>query len=141
PPTPYDRAAASQSFALRCADGKLIGLHLSSPQKFWDALITAMERPDINQDPRFSTRQARMQNYHALCDVLGGVFLERPRAEWEARLRKGDVPHAPILTFFEVETDPQIVHLNTFYTSDHPQVGPLRGIQSPVWCDRTREVP
>ena len=51
------------------------------------------------------------------------------------------MPHAPILTFFEVEDDPQIVHMETFYTSDHPQVGQLRGIQSPVWCDRTREVP
>lgn len=141
PPGPYDRAAASQSFALRCADGKMIGLHLSSPQKFWDSLIVVMERPDINEDLRFSTRQGRMKNYHALCDVLATVFAQRPRDEWETRLRKEDVPHAPILTFFEVENDPQIVHMKTFYTVDHPQVGPLRGIQSPVWCDRTREVP
>jgi crotonobetainyl-CoA:carnitine CoA-transferase CaiB-like acyl-CoA transferase len=141
PPGPYDRAAASQSFALRCADDKMIGLHLSSPQKFWDSLITAMERPDINADPRFSTRQARMKNYQELCDVLGAVFAQRPRGEWEARLRREDVPHAPIQTFFEVENDPQIVHMKTFYTVDHPQIGPLRGIQSPVWCDRTREVP
>jgi crotonobetainyl-CoA:carnitine CoA-transferase CaiB-like acyl-CoA transferase len=141
PPGPHDRAAASQSFALRCADGKLVGLHLSSPQKFWDSLIAAMERPDLNADPRFSTREARVKNYDLLCDVLGAVFAQRPRAEWEARLRKGDVPHAPILNFFEVESDPQIVHMQTFYTSNHPQLGSVRGIQAPVWCDRTREVP
>ena len=67
---------------------------------------------------------------------------EGPKAFVEAiTLRKEDVPYAPILDFFEVETDPQIVHMQTFYTSDHPQLGTVRGIQSPVWCDRTREVP
>lgn len=141
PPGPFDRAAASQSFALRCADGKMIGLHLSSPQKFWDGLITAMERPDIASDPRFSIRAGRMKNYHALCDVLAAVFVQRSRAEWESRLRKEDVPHAPILDFFEVEQDPHVAHMETFYTSNHPQVGPMRGIQAPVWCDRAREVP
>lgn len=140
-PGPYDRAAASQSFALRCSDGKLIGLHLSSPPKFWESLVTVMERPDIGQDPRFSSRNARVKNFEELCKILEKVFVQRPRDEWEARLRKEDVPHAPIMDLSEVENDPQIVHLETFYTSDHPELGTVRGIQAPVWCDRTRDVP
>lgn len=140
-PGPYDRASLSQSFALRCADGKLIGLHLSSPQKFWDGLLAAMERPDIGRDPRFCERGGRMTNFDALCDVLGEVFVTLPRAQWEERLRRHDVPHAPVYDFSEVERDPQIVHLGTFFTQSHPQFGPLRGVQGPVWCDRAREVP
>ncbi len=140
-PEPYDRAAASQSFALRCGDGKLIGLHLSSPQKFWNSLLVVIERPDLNDDPRFSSRDARVKNYSALCNVLGPVFAQRPRAEWEVRLGQEDVPYAPILNYFEVETDPQIVHMQTFYASDHPVLGSVRGVQAPVWCDRMRDVP
>lgn len=140
-PGPYERASVSQSFALRCADGKLIGLHLSSPPKFWESLLAAIERPDIGRDPRFAERSGRTRNFNALCDVLGEAFATRPRAEWEERLRRHDVPHAPIYDFSEVERDPQIVHLGTFFTQDHPQLGPLRGVQGPVWCDRAREVP
>jgi len=140
-PGPYQRAAVSQSFALRCADGKLVGLHLSSPQKFWDSLLVAIERPDIGADQRFSKRDLRVKNYDALCDVLGEVFAQRPRLEWESRLGEQDVPHAPIYNFSEVEVDPQIVHLQTFYSAEHPQLGRMRAIQGPIWCDRTREVP
>jgi crotonobetainyl-CoA:carnitine CoA-transferase CaiB-like acyl-CoA transferase len=57
------------------------------------------------------------------------------------RLSKEDVPYAPILNYHEVETDPQIVHMQTFYETDHPVLGSVRGVQAPVWCDRMREVP
>ena len=32
---PYSRPSVSQSYVLRCADGKWIALHMSSPEKFW----------------------------------------------------------------------------------------------------------
>jgi crotonobetainyl-CoA:carnitine CoA-transferase CaiB-like acyl-CoA transferase len=141
PPKPYDRAAASQSFALKCADAKLIGLHLSSPEKFWNSLVAVIERLELKDDPRFCSRDARVKNYSELCDVLSTVFIQLPRAEWETRLREADVPYAPILDFFEVENDPQIVHLRTFHTADPPVLGSVRGVQAPVWCDRQRQEP
>src|SRR5690606_28219433 len=41
---PYSRPSVSQSYALRCADGKWIALHMSSPEKFWQALAEAIEQ-------------------------------------------------------------------------------------------------
>lgn len=140
-PTPYDRPAASQSFALRCADGKIIGLHLSSPQKFWESLLTAMERPDINDDPRFANRAGRVANYQALCEVLGAVFATRPRADWEERLRREDVPHAPVYSFPEVTQDEHMSHLGTFYQHHNPRQAGTHAVHAPWWCDRTREPP
>lgn len=139
PPGPYDRPAASQSFALRCADGKMIALHLSSPQKFWDSLMKAIERPDVAGDARFAGREDRVANYQALCDALGEVFLARPRVEWESRLQQNDVPFAPIYTFPEVMTDPHIEYLGTFQTIQHPTLGSRYGVCGPVWCDRVRD--
>ena len=55
---PLTRVAASQSYALRCGDGKLIGLHLSSQPKFWEALIKALGRPDLGA--RRALRDARI---------------------------------------------------------------------------------
>ncbi|MGC2780928.1 MAG: CoA transferase [Bradyrhizobium sp.] len=140
-PAPHDRAAASQSFALRCADGKIIGLHLSSPPKFWDSLLVAIERPDLGSDSRFANRAGRVANYQALCEALGEVFITRPRGEWEERLQRQDVPHAPVYTFPEVLEDPQIAHLGTFYTHEHPRPGASRAVHGPWWCDRSREQP
>ncbi len=52
------RVAASQSFAFRCSDGKLIGIHLSSQPKFFEAMVAALERPDLLHDERFTTRDS-----------------------------------------------------------------------------------
>jgi len=135
---PYDRAAMSQSFALKCADGRVIGVHLSSPQKFWEALLAAIERPDLAKDPRFLRRPDRMANFAQLCDELAAIFIQRPRREWEERLQRHDVPHAPVHTLGEAVEDPQMVHLGTFRTSPHPQLGTVRGVNAPIWCDRSR---
>ena len=51
---PYSRPSVSQSYVLECADGKWIALHMSSPEKFWQGLATAIEQPDMFQDPRFA---------------------------------------------------------------------------------------
>ena len=47
---PYSRPRVSQSYVLECADGKWIALHMSSPEKFWQGLATAIEQPDLFDD-------------------------------------------------------------------------------------------
>ncbi len=69
---PRTRVASSQSYAFRCSDGKLLALHLSSPQKFWENLVDVVECPDLKDDPRFATRDARVRNYAALEKELSG---------------------------------------------------------------------
>jgi crotonobetainyl-CoA:carnitine CoA-transferase CaiB-like acyl-CoA transferase len=80
---------------------------MSSPEKFWQGLATAMERPDIFDDERFRDRSARIANQDALIDVLGGIFKQRPRTEWCDRLVAQDVPHAPMYRTDEVPDDAQ----------------------------------
>jgi len=136
--TPYTRAASSQSYVVRCADGMLLALHLSSPQKFWHALVTAIEQPDLAGDSRFATRIGRVANYLELKTVLDEAFARRDRADWIAQLEHGDVPHAPVLAIGEVGQDPQLVHLGTFGEVTHPEKGTLPTIHSPVTLDRAR---
>lgn len=135
---PYSRPSVSQSYVLSCADGKWIALHMSSPEKFWQGLATAMERPDIFDDVRFATRQARIEHQEALIDVLGGIFKLQPRAEWCRRLEAEDVPHAPMYTTAEVPDDPQAKHLQLFVETQHPKLGTFRTVRSPVSFDGER---
>jgi crotonobetainyl-CoA:carnitine CoA-transferase CaiB-like acyl-CoA transferase len=112
--TPITRAASSQSFALRCADGKLIALHLSSQEKFWTRFVSAIGDPALASDRRFASRSLRVDGYIALRETLGEIFLRRARAEWVACLDAAEVPYAPINTIEEVLDDPQVRHLGLF---------------------------
>jgi formyl-CoA transferase len=134
------RVATSQSFALRCADGKLLAVHLSSPQKFWDSLMAALGREDLQEDPRFSTRDGRVRNFSELEDCLAAEFATKKRADWMQILDRHDVPFAPIQSIAEVLNDPQVRHLGTFYKLSHPQQGEVVGIERPIWIDGGRAI-
>ena len=134
----YTRSSVSQSYALRCSDGKLIAVHLSSPDKFWRGLLRAIERPELGADARFTERPDRTKHYQILRGELAKSFAQRPLAEWMARLSAEDVPFAPVYSIDEVEHDPQVRHLGTFYEIEHPTQGPQKGIRPPLRFDAER---
>ncbi|MCK9512722.1 MAG: CoA transferase [Pigmentiphaga sp.] len=119
----HGRAATSQSFVVTCRDGLRLGLHLSSPRKFWQGLLQALEAPEL--DTEFPDRQARIAGYDTLCERLAERFAQRDRAEWEPRLAAHDVPFAPENQLADLPQDPQVRHLNLFYQMQHPRYGTL----------------
>jgi formyl-CoA transferase len=136
--TPQTRVATSQSYAFLCEDDRMIAVHLSSPDKFWKGLLAAIERPELADDERFRTRDARVTHYDALKAELARAFRARTRTEWCRRLEQQDVPHAPIWSMQEVIGDPQVRHLGTFYETQHEKEGRGVGIQRPVLIDGER---
>ena len=129
----YFRGAASQAYVLRCKDGRRIGLHMSSPQKFWDGLAKAIERPELLV--RYPTRDAKVNGYEAIGNELSKVFLTRTRDEWIPLLEENDVPFAPEHLLAELENDPQVRHLGTFNEMHDPLHGKVRGINRAVRFD------
>jgi len=119
----YGRAATSQSFVVTCRDGLRLGLHLSSPQKFWQGLIQALEAPELATE--FPDRQARIAGYETLCERLAERFAQRNRAEWEPRLAAHDVPFAAENQLADLAHDPQVRHLDIFYQTQHPRHGAI----------------
>ncbi|MGA7490385.1 MAG: CaiB/BaiF CoA-transferase family protein [Xanthobacteraceae bacterium] len=133
------RVAASQSFAFRCGDGKLLAVHLSSQPKFFEAMAAALERPDLVQDKRFASRDLRITSYGELTRVLAEILARKPRAHWMNLLEQNDVPFAPVQSLQEVLDDPQVRHLGTFYRQDHPTEGEITAIHRPVLIDGGRD--
>lgn len=136
---PFLRAHTSQSYAWRCADGKLVAVHLSSQPKFWEAFTRAIGREDLREDARFASRQDRISNYPALNETLAPVFLAHSRAQWVELLVAADVPVAPVYDVTEVFDDPQVRHLNSFVQLQHAQMGAVVAVRRPVWLDQGRE--
>jgi crotonobetainyl-CoA:carnitine CoA-transferase CaiB-like acyl-CoA transferase len=135
---PFSRPSVSQSYVLECADGLWIALHMSSPEKFWQGLANAIERPDLFQDARFATREGRIAHQNDLIALLDGLFRARTRADWCARLEAEDVPHAPMYDTREAMEDPQARHLQLEVSAPHPEGGDWRTIRSPVSFDGER---
>lgn len=110
-PRSADRPRLAQAYILRTADERLIVLHLSSLEKFWSGLVQALDDPQLACDPRFHTRQARIDHYEVLRAELMTRFAAKDLEHWAERLRRHDVPHAPINGIDEVVADPQVRHL------------------------------
>lgn len=137
---PFSRPRVSQSYVMECKDGKWLALHMSSPEKFWQGLANAIERPEIFQDSRFATREARIDNQEAMIEVLSARFATRTRTEWCNRLLAEDVPHAPMYDTDEALEDPQAKHLQLLVSAQHPTMGEFRTVRPPVSFDGERSL-
>jgi crotonobetainyl-CoA:carnitine CoA-transferase CaiB-like acyl-CoA transferase len=139
PAEPLMRSRASQSYALRCADGKLLSIHMSSQEKFWRAVLEAFGAQKLAKDPRFESRAGRVDNYLELAQELQNVTATAGRGHWMERLEANDVPHAPVNSLTEVINDPQVRHLHSFYEMQHPERGAYQGIRRPIYFDGARD--
>jgi crotonobetainyl-CoA:carnitine CoA-transferase CaiB-like acyl-CoA transferase len=111
-PRSSDRPRLAQAHILHTADGGLIAIHLSSLEKFWQGLSAALDAPELLDDPRFSTRQARIEHHEALSAALDARFSKQSTEHWVERLGRHDVPFAPVHSIDQVVHDPQVRHLD-----------------------------
>jgi len=130
-PTSSDRPRLAQAYILHTADGRLIAIHLSSLDKFWNGLLAALDAPELASDERFRLRLARIENYDLLNAELDQRFSRRDLAHWIERLGRHDVPYAPINTMDEVVHDPQVEHLGLIVPVA-PAHGASRSVRPPV---------
>jgi crotonobetainyl-CoA:carnitine CoA-transferase CaiB-like acyl-CoA transferase len=93
-------------------------------------------RPDLADDPRFATNEARVRNRTPLIGELEAVFGERPAAGWLTTLAAASVPCAPIRDLAGVFGSPEgartVVHV------DDPARGALRTVAEPIRIDGRR---
>ena len=131
-PTRATRARIAQAYAFVAGDGGPFVIHLSSPPKFWDGLVAAIDRPELRDDPRFVDRAARVRNHETLVEILTAEFATATRATWLARLDARDVPAGPINRLDEVFADPGVQALGLVRTLTHPTAGQMKLLGSAV---------
>ena len=129
----YSRGAASQAFIVTCKDGKRIGVHMSSPTKFWEGLARSINREDLLV--KYPDRSARVRHYDELALELERTFLAHDREYWLPLLEKYDVPFAPERHLSDLSEDPQVQHLGMLYEMIHPKLGKVTGAHRPIRYD------
>lgn len=131
-PNRMARVKNAHAFALVCKDDKPLAIHCSVPEKFWLALLKAVNRMDIAADGRFKTRDLRRENYPALEQALAPTFKTKNRDEWLKILEAHDVPAVPLYNVAEVLDDPQVKHLDVIEEVEHAVAGRLQFVGGPV---------
>jgi formyl-CoA transferase/CoA:oxalate CoA-transferase len=101
-------------------------------EKFWAGFCRAIERPELAVDPRFDSNPKRVERRAELVPVFEALFPARTTAEWLARLQAAGVPAAPIHTVDQVVSDPQVLFRGMVVDLDHPALGPLHTLGTPV---------
>ena len=112
-------------------------LHMSSPDKFWNALFKVVEKPEWSTDERFNNRQGRIANYDILSEGLQAIFKRGPRDEWLRQLIANDVPAAPLNTLDEVFDDPQVREYGFPKVITHSKMGDVKMVGNAVDMSRT----
>lgn len=100
-------------------------------ETFWAHLCTAVERPELCQDPRFRTNLERIPNRAELEAILEPIFAKRDRAAWLARLVECDVPHASVNSVGEATACPPVIERGMIESCPQPGIGTVKFAGSP----------
>jgi crotonobetainyl-CoA:carnitine CoA-transferase CaiB-like acyl-CoA transferase len=111
-------------------DGHICVLAVNDLQ--WRRLMTAVGRPEVLEEPRFSTMAERMRNISDLYAILAKALVERSSAEWNKILGAADVPHGPVNSLADLMRDPYLQETNYFREFEHPTEGKMAMTSIPV---------
>jgi crotonobetainyl-CoA:carnitine CoA-transferase CaiB-like acyl-CoA transferase len=106
-------------------------------EKFWRALIGEIGRPELAEDPRFATMEARRQHRPELTEVLDAVFREDTTERWLARLRH-QLPAAPVNDLPQALDNPYVHAIGMVRPLPHPRMPGFRALANPIKLDGER---
>jgi crotonobetainyl-CoA:carnitine CoA-transferase CaiB-like acyl-CoA transferase len=107
------------------ADGQFVAL-IAAGDALFPRLAKLIGRPELLQDPRFATLEARAANGDAINGIVADWCKRHDAAEIERRCLDAGVPFARTMTVAEICADPHVVARGDIATIDDPVVGPLR---------------
>jgi crotonobetainyl-CoA:carnitine CoA-transferase CaiB-like acyl-CoA transferase len=88
----------------RTKDDQWVALSAST-QTIAARLFKTMERPELIEDPRFSTNPKRVENVEALDEIVGAWFREYTREEIVRILGENEVPIGPVMDIKDIIQD------------------------------------
>ena len=121
--------------AFRCADGYItIG---GANDRNFTKIARVLGHPEWLADDRFATNHERVQNQVELAALIDAVTRTEPRAFWIDQFEQAGVPCGPILDYEDALTTPQAIAREMTLDVDHPTLGRLRTVGTPIKMSRT----
>jgi formyl-CoA transferase len=121
--------------AVRCADGYItLG---AANERLFRRLCEVLGHTGWGNEAAFADNASRVKNREALAARIESITVTRPRAHWLALLEANDIPCGPINDYAQVFADPQVLAREMVVESDHPALGHLRTLGSPIKMSAT----
>jgi crotonobetainyl-CoA:carnitine CoA-transferase CaiB-like acyl-CoA transferase len=136
-PGPQGSAHQSQApyQAVETSDG-FVTVGANTPG-LWSRFCEALGLGALPGDPRFADNDARMTHRDELIEAIEAVTsVMATRAVLDA-LETAGVPCAPIQTYDQVFADPALEARDFFWDAEHPTLGTVRQVGSPLRFSRT----
>ncbi|MFP6773319.1 MAG: CoA transferase [Alphaproteobacteria bacterium] len=89
-------------------------------EKQFRALMDAIGRPELLDDPRFADWHGRTEHEGALREIIEAAFATGTITEWEDRLAKAGAPASQVRTIAEAYRHPQLDHREVRQSVDSP---------------------
>ena len=119
--------------AFEASDGYIVVAAFT--QEFWAKFARAIGQPELTQDPRFATIDARKSNKDALNATIEPILRTRTVESWLSLFGAGDVPCAKVASVGEVLESPQALAREIVFDFEHPAAGTVRTVGTPVRAD------
>ena len=115
------------------SDGRWFWLLGVEADRMWPKLCTALDRPDLAADERFSTARGRRHHAAELVAELDAIFATTTRDALTEIFDRHDVWWAPVNTLAEVLADPQAIAAGAFVEVPAGEGAPAhRAVATPV---------
>ncbi|MBM3139535.1 MAG: formyl-CoA transferase [Chloroflexi bacterium] len=98
---------------------------MATTPRMWDALAGAIGRPELREDPRFATGEARTEHADALGAEIAAWTSQRTKYEAMRVLGEAGVPASAVLDTRDLHQDPHLVARGFIQKVQHPTEGEL----------------
>ena len=107
-------------------------IFIFAQQQMWKAFASAIERPDIIDDPRYATTEARWENRGTLNPIIEGWTRQRTKHEAMKILGDAGVPSGACQDTGEIFEDPHLREREMVLDLDYPPRGTYQMVGCPV---------
>jgi formyl-CoA transferase len=105
------------------------------------SILEVIGRPDLKDDPRFSTRSARVGNMLLVDELLESWTSQHTKEDIAERLLAASVPCAPVRELNEVVLDRNMHARGSLQWVDHPELGRVVLPHTPLQFEGAPRIP
>jgi len=121
----------------RTKDGRWFIFVMLFPDRFWPSFCRALDIAHLEHDPRFKTTEKRAENCKELISIIEEVIATKTSKEWVPIFDQHELVWAYVHTIKSALEDPQ-TEANQFVVEiEHPELGNMRMLNSPVSFSET----
>ncbi len=132
---PRENAGNPMHNLYQTQDGRWIHIIFNTNLHRWPEFAALIDRPELGDDPRFESQNARIENNAILIPILEQAFAKRDFDEWVRLLDENRFTFGDIRKIDDILTDPQMFEGRVLRPIEEEAAGADYIVDSPIWVE------